>query len=111
MEITHTQYKHCDVVKVTGRVDSSTAPLLAEALTKITEAGRYRIAVDMSNLDFISSAGLRALISTQKACRRYNRGEIVLASVGSNVAATLDLAGFTPLFKIFADATSAVGNF
>ncbi|HWQ05182.1 MAG TPA: STAS domain-containing protein [Longilinea sp.] len=111
MEITHTQFKHCDVVKVSGRVDSSTAPLLSEALTKITESGRYRIVVDMGGLDFISSAGLRALISTQKSCRRYNRGEIALASVPSNVAATLDLAGFTPLFKIFADATAAVGNF
>lgn len=111
MEITHTQFKHCDVVKVTGRVDSSTAPLLSEALTKITEAGRYRIVVDMAGLDFISSAGLRALISTQKTCRRYNRGEIVLSSVPANIAATLDLAGFTPLFKIFSDATSAVGNF
>jgi anti-anti-sigma factor len=111
MEITHTQFKHCDVVKVTGRVDSSTAPLLSEALTKITEAGRYRVVVDMVGLDFISSAGLRALISTQKTCRRYNRGEIVLSGVPANIAATLDLAGFTPLFKIFADATSAVGNF
>ena len=53
MEITHTQFKHCDVVKVTGRVDSSTAPLLSEALTKITEAGRYRVVVDMAELDFI----------------------------------------------------------
>lgn len=111
MEITHTQFKHCDVVKVTGRVDSSTAPLLSEALTKITESGRFRIVIDMVGLDFISSAGLRALISTQKTCKRYNRGEIVLAGVPGNIAATLDLAGFTPLFKIFSDATSAVGNF
>lgn len=111
MEITHTQFKHCDVVKVSGRVDSSTAPLFSEALMKITEVGRFRIVTDMSGLDFISSAGLRALISTQKTCKRYNRGEIVLAGVPSNIAATLDLAGFTPLFKIFADATSAVGNF
>ncbi len=39
---------------------------------------RYRIVFNMENVDFISSAGLRVLISTQKTCKRYNRGELAL---------------------------------
>ena len=111
MEIQHIPLKRCDVIKVQGRIDSATAPKFAEKMNDILENGRYRIVVDLDGMDFISSAGLRVLISTQKTCKRYNRGEVVLANVPETIMASLELAGFTPLFKIFNDAVSAVGNF
>ncbi len=110
MEINTTHYKHSDLVKVTGRVDSFTAPKLGEVMELITEAGRYKIAFDMSELEYMSSAGLRVLISTQKTCKRYNRGEVVLACVPQRIYDALDLAGFVPLFKFYDDVTAAVGN-
>ncbi len=111
MEINHIEYKRCDLIKVSGRVDSATAPRLSEKFNEIMDAGRYRIALDLADLDFISSAGLRVLIGAQKTCKRYNRGEVVLANIQPNILSALDLAGFTPFFKIFDDTVSAVGNF
>lgn len=111
MEIKITEYKHCDLVKVSGRVDSSTAPELAEAVNKVFAKGRFKLVFDLSEVQFLSSAGLRVLISAQKNCKRYNRGEVVLASVPENIHSVLDLAGFLTLFKIFKDVTSAVGAF
>ncbi|WP_322806549.1 STAS domain-containing protein [Thermanaerothrix sp.] len=110
MEIEHITYKRCDLVKVKGRLDSASAPEFDEKLKQITNSGRYRIVIDMGDLQFISSAGLRALISAQKVCRRYNRGEVVLTNVPENIKAALDLAGFTRLFKIYPDVVSAVAN-
>lgn len=110
MEITVSPYKHCDLVTAKGRIDSYTAPQLSEAFNSITEAGRYKIAFDMSELDFLSSAGLRVLINTQKTCKRYNRGELALVKIPENIYAALDLAGFIPLFKIYDDVITAVGN-
>jgi anti-anti-sigma factor len=69
MEITTRQFKHCDLVKATGRVDSQTAPQLAEALDVINEAARFNIVFDMSGVDFVSSAGLRVMINVQKTCK------------------------------------------
>lgn len=111
METSTAQFKHCDMVKVNGRVDSSTAPILAEALGKITDAGRYKIAIDFAGVQFLSSAGLRVLIATQKICKRYNRGEVVLAAVPANIQSVFELAGFTAIFKIFPDVPTAVGEF
>jgi len=111
METKTTSYKHCDLVKVVGRVDSATAPKFSEALESLTQEGRFKLILDFSGLDFISSAGLRVLINTQKTCKRYNRGEVVLATVPANIFAALDLSGFTSLFQIFDDVTNAVGNF
>lgn len=111
MEVTISHYKHCDLVKVVGRVDSQTAPQLAETMDSVTNAGRYKIVIDLSEVDFMSSAGLRVLINTQKVCKRFNRGEVILGVVPQRIYEALDLAGFVPLFTFADDITAAVGQF
>ncbi len=111
MEITSQQFKRCDVVKVGGRIDGQTAPQLSAALKEIVEAGRFRLVLDMSQVEFLSSAGLRVLLDVQKTCKRWNRGELVLAAVPPLVKDSLDLAGFTRLFTIYEDVITAVGSF
>jgi anti-sigma B factor antagonist len=111
MEIVSAQYKHCDLISIKGRVDSATSPQMAAAINAVTEAERFKIVLDMSGIDFISSAGLRVMVNSQKTCKRYNRGEIVLAAIPEKVYSALDLAGFIPLFKIYKDVTTAVGSF
>jgi anti-sigma B factor antagonist len=111
MEVSTTDFKRCSLVKADGRIDSQTAPELAEAFEEIMESGRFKIVMDMGDVDFISSAGLRVLIDVQKTCKRWNRGELVLADVPPVASEALDLAGFTPLFTIYDDVVEAVGSF
>ena len=111
MEITVQEFKHCDMITITGRVDSSTAPKLTQALEAANEGGKYRIVVDMKDLEYMSSAGFRALLSAQRNCKKYNRGEVVLATVPVRIREALELAGFTELFKSFDDSLAAVGHF
>lgn len=111
MEVTVQEFKHCDLITVKGRVDSSTAPAFAKALEKVNENGRFKIAIDMSELEYMSSAGFRALLASQRNCKRYNRGELVLVSVPQRIREALELAGFTELFKTFDDPLAAVGSF
>ena len=111
MEVTTKQFKHCDLLAVKGRVDSATSPKLSEALDAIAAEGRFKIVLDMATLEYMSSAGFRALIAAQRNCKRYNRGEVVLTQIPPTIKSALDLSGFTPLFKFFDDSTSAVGNF
>lgn len=111
MEISTKTFKHCDMLNVKGRVDSSTAPQFSQALDSITESGRFKIVVDMTGLEYMSSAGFRALLASQRACKRYNRGEVVLAAVPQRIQEALELAGFTELFKTFNDPLAAVGSF
>ena len=51
------------------------------------------------------------MIDVQKTCKRWNRGEMVLANVPQRIYEALDLAGFVPLFKLFDDVVEAVGSF
>jgi anti-sigma B factor antagonist len=64
----------------------------------------------MSDVDFISSVGLRVLIDVRRRCRRYNRGDLVLADVSANVERTLELAGFYTLFEVYETTLEAVGS-
>jgi anti-sigma B factor antagonist len=111
METTVKEFKHCDVITIKGRVDSSTAPQLSATLDKVTKDGRFKLVLDMAGLEYMSSAGFRALLAAQRTCKRYNRGEVVLAAVPNRIQEALELAGFTELFKCFDDEVTAVGSF
>lgn len=111
MEVTTKQLRRCDLVVARGRIDASTVKTLSEALAQITEAGRYKIVLNMKDVAYISSAGLSELIDTQNTCKQLNRGELVLAEVPPRIKDVLNLAGLTPLFKIFDTEVEAVGNF
>lgn len=105
------QYKHVDLVEVSGRIDSSTAPLLEQELEKIMKEGRFRVVVDLGETEFMSSAGLRALIAALKEARRFNRGDVRLANMPPKINKAFELAGFLELFKVFENSTDAVGSF
>jgi anti-sigma B factor antagonist len=111
MQVSTKQYKRCDLVLAAGRIDSQTAPQLETVFKEINDADRFNIVFEMSEVGFVSSAGLRVMIAVQKTCKKWARGELVLANVPERIYETLDLAGFVPLFQIFDDLTEAVGSF
>ncbi len=105
------QYPRVDLVQVSGRVDSSTAPLLDQELQKVIGAGRFKIVVDLSATEYMSSTGLRTLLSAQKEAKKFGRGEVRLAGLSEKVQKAFELAGFVELFQMFENATDAVGSF
>jgi anti-sigma B factor antagonist len=111
MEVNTVTLKRCDLVKVKGRIDSATSTMFSDAVKKVLDKDRFHIVIDFEEVEFISSAGLRVLIATQKVCRRFNRGEVVLANLKPKILSSLDLAGFTSLFHIYQDTVSAIGSF
>jgi anti-sigma B factor antagonist len=111
MDVTTTQFKHCDLVTVKGRVDSATSPKLTEAFDALLNDGHFKIVLDLSKVEYMSSAGFRAMLAALKSCKRYNRGDLYLADVPKQIREALDLTGMTSLFKIYTDVTTAVGSF
>ncbi|MCI0397760.1 MAG: STAS domain-containing protein [Chloroflexi bacterium] len=110
MNITVDSLKRVDLVKVTGRVDSSNAPELDAGLKKLAENGRHEYVLDLSGVEYISSAGLRAMVAALRECKKHN-GDLRIAAPSQRVAEVLELAGLTSVFEIYDDAVSAVGSF
>jgi anti-sigma B factor antagonist len=111
MDITVTSLENCDVVLIKGRIDSYTAPNLSEALNEITQHDQYNIVLDMNDVTYVSSAGLRVLIDIQKTCKKMHQGEVYLLNIPDRVYETLELAGFVPLFKFFKNVDAAIAAF
>ena len=108
MEITVKEFQQTELIKIQGRVDSVEASRLSQALEAVHRRGKYRLVVDMSQVDYMSSAGFRALGDAQRNSKRHNRGEVVLAQVPNQIHEALELVGFTEYFKIFDTVTSAL---
>lgn len=102
--------KKVDIVTVKGRVDSATAPEFDNALKGLQQEGRHKLVLDMSGLDYISSAGLRALVSALKAAKQHNGG-VHLVGVSDKVRDTLEVVGFQSLFPDFESTLDAVDAF
>ena len=111
MDITTKEFKHCTLVTLNGRVDSATAPQFTQVMDGLINKGVYKFVIDMSGLEYMSSAGFRALLSAQRNCKRYNRGEVTLAAVPTRIKEALELAGFTELFRAYSEPLEAVGSF
>lgn len=81
------------------RVDGKTAPQLDKDLRDFIEAGNTEINIDMSNTKYISSAGLRALLSAQKQLNKLS-GTMVLNGVSDAVREIFDVTGFSGFLTI-----------
>ena len=85
------------VVAVEGRLDTTTAPELEEALKDIL-ANADSLILDFENLEYISSAGLRVLLSTQKAMAGKNGMEIT--NVNGTIMEIFEVTGFSDILTI-----------
>jgi anti-sigma B factor antagonist len=111
MEFSITEYKHCDLIKITGRVDSYTSPIIDQALKSLLTDGHYHIVIDMQDVSYLSSSGMLVFINAQKQFQRQDRGEIVFANLSENIYHCFKLAGFNHIFKFYDNVASAVGHF
>ena len=84
-------------VALEGRLDTSTAPALEKTL-KSSLDGVSELTLDFAGLEYISSAGLRVLLSTQKIMNR--QGSMKLKNVGEIIMEILEVTGFLEILTI-----------
>jgi anti-sigma B factor antagonist len=111
MDFEVTEYKRCAVIHSAGRIDSYTAPEFEAALNQLMEKGFYNIILDMSDVNFVSSAGWWAMIRVQKEVHKLNRGELVLVNLDERIQESMDLVGIRQYFTIHDELLEAVANF
>jgi anti-sigma B factor antagonist len=110
VEIKIEQFKRADLIEVSGRIDSSNASELEDAFNSITNDGRYNLVLDLSGIEYMSSAGLRAMVAALRECKKH-RGDLRLANPSPRMKEVLELAGLDAVFTIYNDTTAAVGSY
>ena len=84
-------------LSLTGRLDTTTAPEL-EAVIKENIGGVTNLVMDFAGLEYLSSAGLRVILSAQKTMNK--QGEMVIRNVNETINEVFEITGFIDILTI-----------
>lgn len=95
------------VLQIGGEIDVATAPKLRERLLAMVSEQRYRIVVDLEEVDFIDSTGLGVLIGARKRVGIQD-GEMRLVCTDARIVKVFEITGLDRVFDIRESVTDAV---
>ena len=109
MEIREQQQDGILILRISDQIDSTTGPILGEKLEAVIDAGHVHLVLDLKEVPYISSAGLRVLSMALKAVRAPGLGgDMCLASLSNTVAHAFRISGFNQVFNIYDSVSEAV---
>jgi len=88
------------IVSIIGKLDAVSAGEFDKEMDGQIKKGESNFILDLSRLDYVSSAGLRSLLSTSKRLKE-NKGTIVLCGLQGSVKEVFDISRFSSLFTIY----------
>ena len=94
------------VIAVQGRIDTITAGDFEAKVLALLDQGMANLVIDCTNMDYISSSGLRVFLIVQKKVA-VSRGTLRLCSLKPSIREVFDISGFSTIFSIFPDQESA----
>lgn len=107
MDVTISEKQDAFVVSVNGRVDAVTAPELEKTISTYIDKDKGNIVLDFSELEYISSAGLRVVLVTAKKMKA-KQGELLVSGLKDTVKDVFELSGFYSIIKIFDTVEAAI---
>lgn len=109
-QIKHENIDEVDVLHLDGALDAYSFPRLESSLNQLRDQQRHRIVLECSNLDYINSAALGALIGFARRARE-NGGDLKLAALTPKIFSIVELLGFDKILQVYPDAGLAISKF
>jgi len=110
IDINVSNVENVTLVEASGRVDSMNANQFGASLSNEIDAGNVSLVLDLSGVDYMSSAGLRELVSALKKVKRGG-GDLRIAQPSERVREVLEMAGLDTIFQIFGSQDEATNSF
>jgi anti-sigma B factor antagonist len=98
------------VFELEGRIDTQGAVEMDEALENAVAAGKHKMVLDMANVSYISSAGLRTLADVVTRNREHG-GDLKLVALTRKVLRVLRIIGFDRFFGLYDTLEAAIADF
>jgi anti-anti-sigma factor len=109
MEITERRTADIVTLSLSGKLDTTTAKMFEAKILAQIESGDRRFVIDLAQLDYVSSAGLRVFLLAAKRLNSAN-GKIALCALKDPVKEVFDIAGFSSVFSIYSSRDEALKN-
>ncbi len=110
MQITQRVEGDVTVFLPEGRIDTQAAADMDQALQSAVSAGKHKMVVDMSGVDFMVSAGLRVLAAVQVRSRAEG-GDIKVAGLNARMTRVFDIIGADIFMSIHDTPEAAIADF
>ncbi len=107
MEINESKEGAAIIVQPVGRIDTNTSADFEGKLVDVLDRQEINIVIDLSAIDYVSSAGLRVFLMAAKKLKSLG-GNFILAGMNDHIKEVFDISGFTPIFTLTSDTVSAV---
>jgi anti-anti-sigma factor len=107
MECTAIKQDDAVIIRISGRMDAVTAPEFEQACEPLIESGEKLLIADMTNLEYISSAGLRSILSTAKKLKAV-QGQITFCNLNGMVRDVFSMSGFDTMFTLWGSLDEAL---
>ncbi len=95
------------IIRCEGRLDAMTSPQLETAMNSWVDKKKNHILIDFSRIDYLSSAGMRLLLSMTKRLRS-KQGKLALCSIHDDVMEIIRMAGFEQILNIYGTEQEAI---
>ena len=109
MQIDVNKQEGVTILKVSGRMDATTVTEFTEECQKQIKDGSGRFIVDLAGLEYISSAGLRGILTIGKTCKAA-KAALAFCSMQAMVADMFKLSGFTAILSVYATLDDALAG-
>ena len=107
MNITESKHGGTLVIAPSGRLDTTSTPAFQERLLNCIAGGGTSVLLDLADVDYISSAGLRALLIATKRVQAGG-GRFAICALADNVREVFQISGFYTILDIHADRATAL---
>ena len=99
MEIRDKKEGDIVILEPIGRIDTNTSSEFENKIVEVMDSGVTRFVVDLKEIDYISSAGLRVFLMAIKKLKSLG-GSFIICSMSDHIKEVFDISGFTPIFTI-----------
>jgi anti-sigma B factor antagonist len=110
MKITNRESYGVIIIDLNGRLETTTSGDTSDEIVRIIKAPNHKIIINLEGVEYISSAGLRVILTASKLLQS-SRGELKLCSSNDQVKEVLETSGFNSLLNIYNNEKDAMSAF
>lgn len=109
MDIQITQQEKAQILTLSGKLDAVSAPTYEQQVSALIETAPGSLILDFAGLDYISSAGLRALLTTTKRIKAKG-GQLYCVNVQGPVEEVFQISGFSTILPLLGSVAEALAD-
>ncbi|MFN0065737.1 MAG: STAS domain-containing protein [Chlamydiales bacterium] len=109
MDVTVEEKGEVIVVRVKGRLDAASSPQLEKTINSIIDGGHFKLVLNFTDVDYLSSAGMRLMLSISKKLQQLE-GKVVACNLNDEVMEVIKMAGFNQVIEFYPNEVESLSH-